>query len=302
MISLRRMLACWLILAAAPLGSRGQSPAPAYKPAANDDEAIKRIEQLGGSVRKVVDDSDALEVDLHNTTANDDHLQYLLILKNVAVIRLRECSVGDAGLIHLGKIAGLKKLHLEKTAVSDAGLKHLVGLKSLEVLNLYGCQKVTDAGLVHLQSHSQLKSLFVTDTKATETGITALQKAIPKLVIIPNRALERQRADAAWDTAKKALAEMEVRFEKAKNEAELLTPRVAELKKTVDEAMKKLNDVKSKGGGAVTEAQAALKAAQAQHSKAANAAKDFDLAKKHLEAHRQLEVDARARVEEFRTK
>jgi len=43
-------------------------------------------------------------------------------------------------------------------------------------------------------------------------------------------------------------------------------------------------------------------ARQHQHPKASNAARDFDLAKKHLEAHRQLEADARARVKALRPK
>jgi len=305
MISLRRVLAYWLLMTAIPIPSGGQSTAtpPAYKPAASADEAVKRIEELGGTVRKLALAGDAIEVDLRGSSVNDVQLQYLLVLKNVAVVRLRECAVGDAGLVHLGKIAGLKRLHLEKTTVSDVGLKHLAGLKELEVLNLYGCT-IGDAGLTHMAALTNLRSLFVSETKATEAGIATLRKALPKLAVIPDRALERQRAEAAWETTKKALAEMEVRFQAAKKDADLLTPRVAELKKKLDEATKKLNDAKSKadGSSAVNEAQAVLKVAQQEHSRAANAAKDFQLAQKHLEAYRQLEAEARSRVELLRSK
>jgi hypothetical protein len=300
MSSLRCTFTGCLLLLVLSLRVEGQS-AP-YKPAANATEAIQRIGDLGGSVRKAALEGEALEVDLVHTAAADQHLQYLLVLKNVAIVRLRECQISDAGLLHLSKVPGLKKLHLEKTAITDAGLKHLSGLKELELLNLYGCG-ITDAGLSHLHSLPRLKALFVTETKATEPGIAALRKALPKLVIVPDRALEREQADAAWQTAKKALADMEIRLEAAKKDAETLAPRVAELKKTVDEATKKLNDAKSKGESRlINDAQAALKAAQQQHSQAANAAKNYELAQKHLAAYRQLEADARARVEALRTR
>lgn len=294
MISLRWMLACLLVMPAITPAIKGQAP---YKPAANAVDAVKRIEALGGSVRQVAFAGDALDVDLRNSSATDEHLQDLRALKNIAVVRLRECRIGDTGLIHLGKIPGLKKLHLEKTVISDPGLKHLSGLKELEVLNLYGCG-ISDAGLAHLHSLSKLRSLFVSETKVTEPGIAALRKALPKLVVVPDRAQEREQAEAAWQTAKKARADMEVRLQEAKKDAEALAPRVPELKKKLDEVTKKLNDAKSKGEAkVVSEAQAALKAAQQQHSQAANAAKDFELAQKHLVAYRQLEADARARVE-----
>ena len=301
MIFARCLLACWLFLLSVPMIGRGQ--APPYKPAANAAEAINRIEELGGSVRKAALEGDDLEVDLRSSTAADEHLQYLLALKNVTVVRLRECRIGDAGLVRLGKIAGLKKLHLEKTQITDAGLKHLASLKQLELLNLFGCD-ISDSGLTHLHALPKLTSLFVAETKVTEPGVAELRKGVPKLVVVPDRALEREQAEAAWQTAKKALAAMEVRFQEAKKDAETLAPRVAELKKKLDEATKKVNEAKSKGGAnnGFNEAQAALKAAQQAHSQAANAARNFELAQKHLAAHRQLEADARARIEALRAK
>jgi hypothetical protein len=300
MIALRCLLACWLVLIAMPSLGKGQTPA--YQPAANAAEAVKSIEALGSGVRKVALEGDALEVDFRNSAASDDHLQYLLVLKNVTVVRLRECRIGDPGLAHLGKIAGLTKLHLEKTAITDAGLKHLSNLKELDVLNLYGCG-ISDAGLAHLNSLPKLKLLFVSETKVTEPGIAALRKVLPKLVVVPDRALEREQANAAWQTAKKALADMEVRLQEAKKNAEALGPRVTELKKKLDEATRKLNDAKGQNEAKeISEAQAALKAAQQQHSQAANAVKDYELAQKHLVAYRQLEADARARVEACRAK
>jgi hypothetical protein len=301
MIARRAAIACLILWTASPLVSAGQPPTPpAYKAAGNAAEAVKRIEELGGSVRKAAREGDAVEVDLRHTPTTDVHLQYLLVLKNVTAVRLRECAVGDAGLVHLGKIAGLKNLHLEKTKVTDAGLKHLAGSKELEVLNLFGCD-IGDPGLIHVQALPKLKSLFVSETKVSEVGIAALRKALPALVVVPNRAQEREQAEAAWQTAKQALAAMETRFQEAKKDAETLSPQVVELKKKLDEAMKKVNEAKSKGAKD-DKAQAELKEAQQLHSKASNAARDFDLAKKHLESHRQLEADARARVEALRPK
>ncbi len=56
-----------------------------------------------------------------------DDLQYL---------QLSSTRVGDADLVHLQGLTGLRVLWLYDTRVSDAGLVHLRGLRGLRVLNL----------------------------------------------------------------------------------------------------------------------------------------------------------------------
>src|SRR4051794_40698638 len=104
-MSTRRYLLSFAFLVALICGPSLQAQtqdAPPYKPAANADEAVKRIEDLGGAVRRVAPKDDALEVDFRNSTVTDAHLQYLQALKMVTVVRLRETRITDAGLLHLG--------------------------------------------------------------------------------------------------------------------------------------------------------------------------------------------------------
>jgi len=228
----------------------GQSrQSPPYVPAANVDEAMKRIDELGGIVRRVAPKDDALEVDFRNSTVTDSHLQYLLSLKTVAVVRLRETGITDAGLLHLGKLTNLKRLHLEKTAVTDAGMKHLSGLKELELLNLFGTE-VSDAGLQHLKAITRLKSLFVFQTKTSAAGIAMIQRALPGIQVVPDPKQERQNAEAAWKIARSALDEAGKKLAAANKDAEELAPKAVQLKKELDEANKRTADAKNKADDA----------------------------------------------------
>ncbi|MFT7642985.1 MAG: hypothetical protein ACI9G1_004748, partial [Pirellulaceae bacterium] len=130
---------------------------PEYTPAADRDEAVRRIEELGGSVRFVSSKNDALEVDMQFAAEgfNDTHLQYLSALKNIEVLRLKRTSISDAGLVHLKNINTLKRLYLEETAVTDNGIDHLSTLVNLETLNLYGTA-ITDAALENLSMLTNL--------------------------------------------------------------------------------------------------------------------------------------------------
>ena len=238
----RRLILCILFVFSTTAGVRAQTKdAPPYKPAASADEAIQRIEDLGAIVLKVAAKSDDLEVDFRDSLVADAHLQYLQSLKSVAVVRLRETRLTDAGLVHLAKLTSLRRLHLEKTAITDAGLRHLSGLKELEQLNLFGVQ-IGDAGLAHLKSLPKLKSLILTDTKVTTPAILEFRKAIAGIEIVPDPALERRRANVAWQNAKEVVALEEQKLAEAQKISAELTPKAPELKKVADELRKK-NDL-----------------------------------------------------------
>ncbi len=179
-MSMRSLLVGFVFLLAALAGPNLHAQtkdAPPYKPAANADEAVKRIEELGAIVRRVVPKDDALEVDFRNSIVTDAHLQYLQSLKMmVTVVRLRETRITDAGLVHLGKITTLKRLHLEKTAVTDAGMQHLSGLKELDLLNLFGTA-VGDAGLVHLKAYPSGEHRSIAGVPGGRGGISTRGRA-----------------------------------------------------------------------------------------------------------------------------
>jgi hypothetical protein len=84
---------------------------PPYKPAANADEAVARIAELGGAVRHCNRSDDTLEVDFQycGTALTDAHLQYVLSLNKVVILRLKATAITDAGLVHVGKVSTLKR-------------------------------------------------------------------------------------------------------------------------------------------------------------------------------------------------
>jgi hypothetical protein len=247
-----------------------------YRPTANADEAIARIERLGGIVRRAAPKDDSLEVDFRNSTVTDAHLQDLQALKPVTILRLRETRITDAGLVFVGRISSLKRLHLEKTAVTDAGLQHLTALKELEYVNLFGTA-VGDAGLESLKALPRLRSLNVFQTKVSAAALADMQKAIPGLQVVPDIALDRQRALAAWTIAQAAREDAEKRSVALKKVADELAPQAAPLKKELDEATKQTANLKKKVDDSKKKSEEADKRANELKAQA-------DLARKDAEA------------------
>ncbi len=169
------------------------SPAPAPAPAATAStppsaaaqEAIGKIQKLGGTVQVLAMNDDSLVVDFHlgGTQLNDEGLALIKELPKVVQLDLKDTQITDAGLANLEPLATLNRLHLEKTKITDAGLAHLKGLANLEYLNLYGTA-VTDAGLEHLKELKNLKKLYVWQTQVTDEGIAKLKEALPGVSVV----------------------------------------------------------------------------------------------------------------------
>ena len=159
--------------------------------AADEKAAIAAIEKLGGAVRGVAQDSEALEIDFHlqGEELTDAGLAHLSGLTNLTNLHLGGTQVTDAGLEKLKDLSSLRRLHLENTTLNGTGLVHLKGLVNLEYLNLYATQ-VTDDGLVHLAGLKNLRRLFLWQSKTTDEGVAKLQKALPDLVINTGADLE----------------------------------------------------------------------------------------------------------------
>ena len=168
--------ACVALLALVGGQANGEEQSP------EQQEAVKAIEEAGGSVREIAQDDERLEVDFHlaSGSVSDDAVVPVAMLKNVMRLHLGKTPITDQALGHIKGLTSLEALHLENTKISDAGLESLKGLKNLAYLNLYGTS-VGDAGLVHLKGLTNLKKLYVWQTKATEQGIAELKKALPDL-------------------------------------------------------------------------------------------------------------------------
>lgn len=173
-----------LTLASSPLLLAEDKPA-AEPLSAEANEAVKKITELGGAVRKVAQNDDSLEVDFHlgGKALTDDGLAWVKKLPKVVEVHLKETQITDAGLEHLAGMKPLLRLHLELTKISDASLAHLSGLENLEYLNVYGTG-ITDAGLEHLKGLAKLKKLYVWQTKVTDEGVKKLKESLPNVEVV----------------------------------------------------------------------------------------------------------------------
>lgn len=101
-------------------------------------------------------------------------------------------SMNDVNLAKLApllaNVSTLERLDLRNTSVSDEGLSHIGQLTQLKTLYLgyekgpWGgknrSQNITDAGLAHLTGLTNLKVLFVENTGATSEGIKKLENEL----------------------------------------------------------------------------------------------------------------------------
>ncbi len=161
------------------------APAAAAAPGPEVQEAIGKIQKVGGTVQALAMNDDSLVVDFHlgGTALNDEGLSAVKVLPKVVQLDLKDTQITDAGLAHIAGIATLNRLHLEKTKITDAGLAHLKDLGNLEYLNLYGTA-VTDAGLEHLKGLKNLKKLYVWQSQVTDAGIAKLKEALPGVTVV----------------------------------------------------------------------------------------------------------------------
>lgn len=102
----------------------------------------------------------------------DEHLRELVGLPWLNRVWLNNAEVGDAGMVHVGRLTNLDILDLEGTRVTDAGLAHLAGLTNLETLCLRSTA-VTGRGLVHVKGMKKLWTLSLYKAKVTDAGLAA---------------------------------------------------------------------------------------------------------------------------------
>jgi hypothetical protein len=81
--------------------------------------------------------------------------------------------IGDAGMVHVGKLTQLQSLHLRGAPVTDAGLGALAGLTGIHVLYL-DRTKVEGPGLARLSTLPRLMSLSLSGSAVTNEGLSYL--------------------------------------------------------------------------------------------------------------------------------
>ncbi len=148
---------------------------------ADEESAIAKIEEFGGQVLGIAQNTEGVRVLIPPKTfegrvLTDDDLAVLKELNQVVELDLKNAGISDAGVAHLSGLTSLERLHLEKTKVTDAGLASLKGLSKLKYLNLYGTG-VSDAGLDHLKGFADLENLYLWQTKVTFDAAKAFHDA-----------------------------------------------------------------------------------------------------------------------------
>ena len=144
------------------------------------------IEEAGGVVRRLDQESEDVEVDFHlsGRGVTDEQLAHVAAIPGLVELNLAHCdALTDDGLQALSTLPALERLHLECTAIGDAGLAHLRWLRELRYLNLYG-SAVTDAGLSSLTRLRNLQRLFVWQTAVTPAGVERLRERNPSLSVV----------------------------------------------------------------------------------------------------------------------
>jgi hypothetical protein len=185
--------------------------------------AIREIERLGGRIvrrsrgpdwlRRSVGDQlmsrfdPVTSVSLTKSKATDFTLGQVAWLSDLERLTLACTDVGDAGLVHLQRMAHLQELNLISTQVTDSGMRQIRKLPDLQRLMLANTQVtdsgliqlhemtslqylaltrtyVTDAGLEHLKGLSALERLIVQETQVTDDGIADLKRELPRLDVL----------------------------------------------------------------------------------------------------------------------
>ncbi len=146
------------------------------------------LQQIGG-LRGLV------YVDLSNTRISDEGLKGLARLVNLETLNLNNTNITDEGIQHLRGMRRLTTLSLRNTRITDAALEVIGGLRLLTDLDLSGTA-VYDAGAPQLRRLNRLYQLVVERSRMTQSGQAALQRDLPKLVIVPDSyAADHARGD-----------------------------------------------------------------------------------------------------------
>ena len=166
-----------------------------------DDEALKKIRDLGVVVQPVTQNSNYLSANF--VTVKDSVLAkaipLLLPLKKQLIwLKIGDKPVNDALLQTISQLNNLTKLYLNNTKITDKGLFYLKNGDKLTYLNLIKTP-VTAQGVMQLKDLKNLQSLFLYQSQIAKTDFFNLQKAFPNAVIdsggysLPSLAIDTMR-------------------------------------------------------------------------------------------------------------
>ena len=149
-----------------------------------NDEAIKKLKDIGAVVDPVAQNTNYLSANFVTVTnPGDREIQLLLPLKEQLIeLKLSGASITDSALLVIAQFKNLMRLQLDHTKITDKGLASLRALEDLRYLNLVGTA-VTEKGVMQLKELKNLRSIYLYQTGVKKSEWKDLKKAFPKTLI-----------------------------------------------------------------------------------------------------------------------
>jgi len=149
-----------------------------------NDEAIKKLKDIGAVVDPVAQNTNYLSANFVTVTnPGDREIQLLLPLKEKLIeLKRSGASITDSALLVIAQFKNLMRLQLDHTKITDKGLASLRALEDLRYLNLVGTA-VTEKGVMQLKDLKNLRSIYLYQTGVKKSEWKDLKKAFPKTLI-----------------------------------------------------------------------------------------------------------------------
>jgi internalin A len=156
----------------------------------SEADAVARIEELGGQVRRKSDwqrllyrkgerDPYVMVSFPESSRVRDGDLRVLAAFPDLGWFEADGTSISDAGLVHLAGLKQLRNVRVVETGITDAGFKTLGGMPQLRNLQI-AATEITDRGLAELAKLPNLELLWLANTSVTDAGVASIQH-LPKL-------------------------------------------------------------------------------------------------------------------------
>jgi hypothetical protein len=157
---------------------------PAKPVAKANDEAIKKLKEIGAVVEPVAQNTNYLAANFVTVTnPGDKEVKMLLPLKEQLIeLKLGSSRITDSALQVIAQFKNLMRLQLDYTKITDTGLTNLASLQNLRYLNLVGTA-VTEKGVLQLKDLKSLRSIYLYQTGVKKSEWNDLKKAFPKTLI-----------------------------------------------------------------------------------------------------------------------
>ena len=149
-------------------------------------EAVKRIEDLGGTLKRDAS-GQVTGVDLEMCQTKDSDLEVLAALPSIQKLNLWGADITDGGVKHLKKLPKLVDLTLFNTDLTDKGVEQLKDLTTLKSLNLRRTTNMTDAAIAHITQLPNLQYLYLLYNNIGDDALAASERHGPAQVVGPSR-------------------------------------------------------------------------------------------------------------------